>query len=153
MELERLAPNLRAYERLDEMSDKYNTAQHGYELISKQHHDAQHAFDEIRQKRIDLFIDAYNHISHSIEIIYSQLTKSPEFPTGGRAYLQLESMDEPFTSGIKYTAMPPMKRFRPMDQLSGGEKSIAALALVFAIHSYRPAPFFVLDEVDAALGR
>ena len=47
--------------------------------------------------------------------------------------------------------MPPMKRFRDMDQLSGGEKTIAALALLFAIHTYQPAPFFVLDEVDAAL--
>ena len=44
-----------------------------------------------------------------------------------------------------------MKRFRDMEQLSGGEKTIAALALLFAIHSYQPAPFFVLDEVDAAL--
>lgn len=75
---------------------------------------------------------------------------------------------EPYTAGIKYHAMPPMKRFRDMEQLSGGEKTIAALALLFAIHrcvvhnlpciasfntydSYQPSPFFVLDEVDAAL--
>ena len=44
-----------------------------------------------------------------------------------------------------------MKRFRDMDQLSGGEKTVAALALLFAVHSYHPSPFFVLDEVDAAL--
>ena len=44
-----------------------------------------------------------------------------------------------------------MKRFRDMEQLSGGEKTMAALALLFAIHSYQPSPFFVLDEVDAAL--
>lgn len=75
--------------------------------------------------------------------------------------------------GIKYHAMPPLKRFRDMDQLSGGEKTMAALALLFAIHSYvstdhhgnlakvltfrilcrfQPSPFFVLDEVDGALG-
>ncbi len=53
--------------------------------------------------------------------------------------------------GVKYHAMPPMKRFRDMEQLSGGEKTMAALALVFALHSYHPSPFFVLDEVDAAL--
>jgi structural maintenance of chromosome 1 len=47
--------------------------------------------------------------------------------------------------------MPPMKRFRDMEQLSGGEKTVAALALLFAVHSYQPSPFFVLDEVDAAL--
>jgi len=44
-----------------------------------------------------------------------------------------------------------MKLFRDMDQLSGGERSVAALALLFAIHSYHPSPFFILDEVDAAL--
>ena len=54
-------------------------------------------------------------------------------------------------SGIRYTAIPPTKRFRDMDQLSGGEQTVAALALLFAIHSFRPSPFFVLDEVDAAL--
>merc|ERR1712232_449975 len=53
--------------------------------------------------------------------------------------------------GMKFNAMPPMKWFRDMEQLSGGEKTVAALALLFAIHSYRPAPFFVMDEVDAAL--
>jgi structural maintenance of chromosome 1 len=63
----------------------------------------------------------------------------------------LEDNDEPYLEGIKYHAMPPMKRFRDMEQLSGGEKSVAALALLFAIHSYKPSPFFVLDEVDAAL--
>src|SRR4051812_33920933 len=57
----------------------------------------------------------------------------------------------PYLSGIKYHAMPPLKRFRDMEHLSGGEKTMAALALLFAIHSYQPSPFFVLDEVDAAL--
>lgn len=47
--------------------------------------------------------------------------------------------------------MPPGKPFAEMEQLSGGEKTMAALALLFAIHSFHPAPFFVLDEVDAAL--
>lgn len=107
---------------------------------------------------------------------------------GGVAYLSLEDNEvgqddavpihafiffisqEPYAGGIKYHAMPPMKRFRDMEQLSGGEKTVAALALLFAIHrygkagfppvlvtnmrsrtSYQPSPFFVLDEVDAAL--
>jgi structural maintenance of chromosome 1 len=67
------------------------------------------------------------------------------------ARFTLTKVQEPYLDGVKYNAMPPMKRFRDMDQLSGGEKTIAALALLFAIHSYHPSPFFVLDEVDAAL--
>ena len=52
---------------------------------------------------------------------------------------------------MRYYPQPPYKGFRDIEQLSGGEKSIAALALLFAIHSFHPSPFFVLDEVDAAL--
>lgn len=63
----------------------------------------------------------------------------------------MEDSDEPYLDGIKYHAMPPLKRFRDMENLSGGEKTMAALALLFAVHSYQPSPFFVLDEVDAAL--
>jgi len=90
-------------------------------------------------------------VAKEIDPIYKGLTQGPNFPMGGKAYLHLENSEEPYLSGIKYTAMPPMKRFRDMTELSGGEQTIAALALLFAIHSYHPAPFFVLDEVDAAL--
>ncbi|KAI3889923.1 hypothetical protein MKX03_020225 [Papaver bracteatum] len=82
-------------------------------------------------------------------------TKSPviltRFTLGGTAYLNLENEDDPFLHGIKYTTMPPTKRFHDMEQLSGGEKTVAALALLFSIHSYKPSPFFILDEVDGAL--
>ncbi len=72
-------------------------------------------------------------------------------PTGGTASLALENVDEPYLGGVRFHAMPPLKRFRDMESLSGGEKTVAALALLFAMHSYRKAPFFVLDEVDDAL--
>lgn len=119
--------------------------------------------------RCELFNKAYNHISERIDQVYKDLTKGKAAPMGGVAYLSLEdsevstgplhefrnmphtTLQEPYAGGIKYHAMPPMKRFRDMEQLSGGEKTVAALALLFAIHSYQPAPFFVLDEVDAAL--
>jgi hypothetical protein len=60
-------------------------------------------------------------------------------------------LQEPYLSGVKYTVRPPLKVFRDMEKLSGGEKTVAALALLFAIHSHQPAPFFVLDEIDQAL--
>ncbi len=112
---------------------------------------AKKAFDEVKQKRYDLFMKAFNHISENIGGTYKDLTKSPQFPLGGQAYLDMEDSTEPYLAGLKYHAMPPLKRFRDMEHLSGGEKTIAALALLFAIHSYQPSPFFVLDEVDAAL--
>lgn len=79
------------------------------------------------------------------------MTKSSKHPQGGNAYLSLDDMEEPYKGGLKFNAMPPTKRFRDMEQLSGGEKTVAALALLFAIHSFHPAPFFIMDEVDAAL--
>jgi structural maintenance of chromosome 1 len=112
---------------------------------------AKRAFEDVKQKRHDLFMKAFTHISENIGGTYKDLTKSPQFPLGGQAYLDMEDSSEPYLAGLKYHAMPPLKRFRDMEHLSGGEKTIAALALLFAIHSYQPSPFFVLDEVDAAL--
>ncbi|KAL6984060.1 Structural maintenance of chromosomes protein 1 [Sarracenia purpurea var. burkii] len=96
-------------------------------------------------------METYNHISGNIDKIYKQLTKSNTHQLGGTAYLNLDNEDEPLLNGIKYTAMPPTKGLCDMEQLSGGEKTVAALALLFSIHNYRPPPFFILDEVDAAL--
>ena len=63
-------------------------------------------------------------------------------------------MQEPYLAGIKYHAMPPMKRFRDMDQLSGGEKTVAALALLFAIHrfvNFSPSLMLILTELFTLL--
>jgi len=109
------------------------------------------AYDDIREQRKDLFLRAFEHISGQIDAVYKELTRTPSFAMGGMASLSLEDDDEPYLSGVKYHAMPPLKRFRDMEHLSGGEKTMAALALLFAIHTYAPSPFFVLDEVDAAL--
>ncbi|KAI3889925.1 hypothetical protein MKX03_020227, partial [Papaver bracteatum] len=93
--------------------------------------------------------------SEDMSFLQKLSTTSPviltRFTLGGTAYLNLENEDDPFLHGIKYTTMPPTKRFRDMEQLSGGEKTVAALALLFSIHSYKPSPFFILDEVDGAL--
>lgn len=87
---------------------------------------------------------AFDHISGTIDRIYKDLTVSRTHPMGGAAYLSLESEEEPFLHGIKFTAMPPTKRFRDMEQLSGGEKTVAALALLFSIHRCAQAPAEVL---------
>ena len=86
--------------------------------------------------RREKFMEAFEHISNNIDKIYKQLTKSNTHPLGGTAYLNLENDDDPFLHGIRYTTMPPTKRFRDMEQLSGGEKTVAALALLFSIHRY-----------------
>jgi len=64
-----------------------------------------------------------------------ELTRSSVHTMGGKAELSLENAEEPFLGGIKFFAVPPTKRYRDMDMLSGGEKTVAALSLLFAIHT------------------
>ncbi|GLB42443.1 putative structural maintenance of chromosomes protein [Lyophyllum shimeji] len=150
-EIERMAPNLKAIDRLDDVEAKLADTEKEAEKARKDSKTAREEFQDVKRRRCELFNKAYNHISDRIDQVYKDLTKGKASPMGGVAYLSLEDSEEPYAGGIKYHAMPPMKRFRDMEQLSGGEKTVAALALLFAIHSYQPAPFFVLDEVDAAL--
>ncbi|TRM70173.1 P-loop containing nucleoside triphosphate hydrolase protein [Schizophyllum amplum] len=150
-DIEKMAPNMKAMERLDDVENKLAETEKEADKARKDSKNARTQFDDVKRRRCELFNKAYNHISECIDQVYKDLTKGKASPMGGVAYLSLEDSEEPYTAGIKYHAMPPMKRFRDMEQLSGGEKTVAALALLFAIHSYQPAPFFVLDEVDAAL--
>ncbi|GMI69293.1 TITAN8, STRUCTURAL MAINTENANCE OF CHROMOSOMES 1 [Hibiscus trionum] len=150
-EIERTAPNLKALDQYKTLQEKERDVTEEFELARKEEKQVADAYNSVKQRRYELFMEAFNHISSNIDRIYKQLTKSGTHPLGGTAYLNLENEDDPFLHGIKFTAMPPTKRFRDMEQLSGGEKTVAALALLFSIHSYRPSPFFILDEVDAAL--
>lgn len=143
---------MRAMERLEVVEARLKATQKDHDDAKAAHESAKEAFDEIKQKRFELFDKAFTHIREQISHVYKDLTRSDQYPLGGQAYLDIEEdTDQPYLSGIKYHAMPPLKRFRDMEHLSGGEKTMAALALLFAIHSYQPSPFFVLDEVDAAL--
>ncbi|ESK86076.1 cohesin complex subunit psm1 [Moniliophthora roreri MCA 2997] len=150
-DIERMAPNMKAIDRLEDVEAKLAETEKETEKARQDSKKAREKFQEIQKKRHDLFKTAYEHIAAQIDTVYKDLTKGKAAPMGGVAYLSLDDSDEPYNGGVKYHAMPPMKRFRDMEQLSGGEKTVAALALLFAIHSYQPAPFFVLDEVDAAL--
>lgn len=150
-DLQKLTPNTKAMERLREVDQKLKEFDREFTKARQTEKKTMDRFNQVKLRRTELFMEAFNHISGKIDSVYKELTKSAASPTGGSAYLTLEDEDEPYCAGIKYHAMPPMKRFRDMDLLSGGEKTMAALALLFAIHSYQPSPFFVLDEIDAAL--
>ncbi|KAI9771833.1 MAG: Structural maintenance of chromosomes protein 1 [Geoglossum simile] len=150
-ELDKMAPNMRAIERLEGVENRVKSFEKEFEDARKSAKKAKDEFQAVKEKRFELFNKAFSHISEQIGQVYKDLTRSSTFPLGGQAYLDIEDSDEPYLSGIKYHAMPPLKRFRDMEHLSGGEKTMAALALLFAVHSYQPSPFFVLDEVDAAL--
>ncbi|EXJ86379.1 structural maintenance-chromosome 1 [Capronia epimyces CBS 606.96] len=148
--LDKMQPNAHAAQRLAAVEQRARDTEQEYEDARAKYRELKASFEDTMEKRNELFNKAFSHISEQIEPIYSNLTKSDEFPAGGRAYLTADE-EEPYLAGVNYHTMPPTKRFRDMEHLSGGEKTMAALALLFAIHSYQPSPFFVLDEVDAAL--
>lgn len=150
-DLDKMAPNMRSAERLEATSEKLRTTDREFNDSRAAARQATAAFEKVKKKRHDLFRRAYDHIEKQISPVYKELTKTSTYPLGGQASLSLEEEDEPYLYGVAYHAMPPLKRFRDMEHLSGGEKTMAALALLFAVHTYAPSPFFVLDEVDAAL--
>jgi structural maintenance of chromosome 1 len=150
-ELEQMAPNMRAIERYDDSVQRLKDTDDVLEQARIVAKDAADKFAAIKERRTALFRDAFDAISGCIDQIYKELTRGRNTSAVGTAFLSLENTEEPYLAGVKYTAMPPNKTFRDMEQLSGGEKTVAALALLFAIHSFRPSPFYVLDEVDAAL--
>ncbi|XP_078596279.1 structural maintenance of chromosomes protein 1A-like [Branchiostoma floridae x Branchiostoma japonicum] len=141
------APNMKAMEKLDAAQERLQETANQFEEARRRAKKAKQNFEMVRKERFDRFNNMFEHVSTRIDEIYKQLSRNHS----AQAFLGPENPEEPYLDGINYNCVAPGKRFRPMDNLSGGEKTVAALALLFSIHSYQPAPFFVLDEIDAAL--
>jgi len=150
-QLRAISPNLKALQQYEELEGRIK---HSDEIFAKSRTtsaEAKKALDEVASRRKELFLGAFKNAAKVIDGIYKELTRSTTFPMGGTAHLVLESSEEPYLHGVKFNTMPPAKRFREIEQLSGGERTVAALALLFALWSVKPAPLFVMDEIDAAL--
>ncbi|CAK9295634.1 unnamed protein product [Gordionus sp. m RMFG-2023] len=141
------APNMKALEKLDCVRERFQETSEEFETARKRAKRAKQNFLRVKKERFDRFAECFEHVSNRIDDIYKALSRN----ASAQAFLGPENPEEPYLDGINYNCVAPGKRFRPMDNLSGGEKTIAALALLFGIHSYKPSPFFVLDEIDAAL--
>ncbi|TRY54525.1 hypothetical protein DNTS_033392 [Danionella cerebrum] len=141
------APNLKALEKIREVKDSYRDVMDAFEMSTLATRKSNKEFEQVKARRFHLFSQCFERMSVIIDQIYKRLCRN----SSAQAILSAENPNEPYLDGINYNCVAPGKRFMAMDNLSGGEKAIAALALIFAIHSFRPAPFFVLDEVDAAL--
>ncbi|KAG8836353.1 hypothetical protein FRC17_005639 [Serendipita sp. 399] len=110
-------------------------------------------YDDLRKKRLDEFMFGFNMISSKLKEMYQMITM------GGNAELELVDSMDPFSEGIIFSVMPPKKSWKNISNLSGGEKTLSSLALVFALHVYKastlemelPTPLYFMDEIDAAL--
>lgn len=101
--------------------------------------------DDLRKRRLEEFMTGFNTISLRLKEMYQMITM------GGNAELELVDSLDPFSEGILFSVMPPKKSWKNISNLSGGEKTLSSLALVFALHHYKPTPLYVMDEIDAAL--
>ena len=125
-------------------------ARHSY--LSKQRHDVVTSRDdllglikELDTTMIEVFRSAYEDTAAAFQTVFAQL-----FP-GGKGRLRLDNPDDILTTGVVVEASPAGKRVKQLSLLSGGERSLTALALLFAIFTARPSPFYIMDEVEAAL--
>ncbi|CAB9521168.1 Structural maintenance of chromosomes protein 4 (Fragment) [Seminavis robusta] len=102
-------------------------------------------YDELRRKRLEMFMNGFGKITLKLKEMYQMIT------LGGDAELELVDSLDPFSEGIVFSVRPPKKSWKNICNLSGGEKTLSSLALVFALHHYKPTPLYVMDEIDAAL--
>ncbi|CAN9498997.1 unnamed protein product [Ophioblennius macclurei] len=145
--LQTTAPDLKALEKMTELKEKLVEAREAFDASTIAARKCSQEFNLVKTMRFDLFSQCFEHVSVVIDQIYKRICRN----NSAQAILSTENPEEPYLDGIRYVCVAPGKRYMSMDNLSGGEKAIAALAMIFAIHSFRPTPFFVLDEVDASL--
>lgn len=101
--------------------------------------------EQMKKDRLSQFMKGFYTILMTLKEMYQMITM------GGNAELELVDSLDPFAEGILFSVMPPKKLWKNISNLSGGEKTLSLLALVFALHKYKPTPLYVMDEIDAAL--
>jgi chromosome segregation protein len=146
VKLDEMGPvNMMALEELEEADQRF-------EFLTEQRRDildsikmTEEALTEIKRRSRERFRHAFTHINENFQRMFVELFG------GGRGEMILIDEEDVLESGIDLIAQPPGKRLQNVLLLSGGEKAMAAIALVLAIFEYRPSPFCILDEVDAPL--
>ncbi|MBP5465656.1 MAG: chromosome segregation protein SMC, partial [Treponema sp.] len=137
--------NMMAVEQFNEEKERFDRQQASYDDTKKSLENLVRVSDEIRTKSSELFLDTYNKIRKNFHNMFRRLFN------GGKAELRLVDPANVLTSGIDILAQPPGKKLQSIALLSGGEKTMTAVALLFATYQVRPSPFCFLDEIDAAL--
>ena len=137
--------NFMAVEQFAEEKERYERQQASYKDTQDTLEKLVRVSEEIRTKSTEMFLDTYNKIRKNFHNMFRRLMD------GGRAELRLTDPTNVLTSGIQIYAQPPGKKLSDISLLSGGEKTMTAVALLFATYQVRPSPFCLLDEIDAAL--
>ena len=139
--------NHNAVEEYDELSQRFEKMTVEREDLEKAIADLTTALDDIRAEMLKIFDEGFNLINENFKRTFKELFG------GGKAELQLDytDCDDPLNAGVEIIACPPGKKLTKISLLSGGERALTAIAILFAIIGMRPMPFCVLDEIEAAL--
>ncbi len=137
--------NLKATDEFDSLIKDFEIFKQKFDKIVEEKQVVEASVNEIEQKRREVFMNALNKVVRGFKEIWVDLTK-------GEADLGLEN-PENLESGLVISASPSGKKLLNLDAMSGGEKTLTAIAFLFAIQRYKPCPFYILDEADAALDK
>ena len=137
--------NLMAPEEFAETKERFDFLSAQIADLQKAKEDLKRITEEIRAESTELFLATYNKIKKNFHNMFRRLFG------GGRAELRLVDPQNVLSSGIDIFAQPPGKKLENIALLSGGEKTMTAVSLLFATYMVRPSPFCLLDEIDAAL--
>ncbi len=137
--------NLDAISEQEELEQRQEFLTGQIEDIRESRHELDELIKRINRESRELFLDTFNAVRENFQQLFRKLFG------GGKADIMLLDPDDVLESGIEIVARPPGKELRSLSLLSGGEKTMTALSLLFSIFKSRPSPFCLLDEVDAAL--
>jgi structural maintenance of chromosome 4 len=143
--LQNLKPDLKTVQEFRDKCADHKAKLEDYELVHNHREELRRKLDALRQQRLQEFLDGFSVISMKLKEMYQMIT------LGGDAELELVDTMDPFSEGINFSVRPPKKSWKQITNLSGGEKTLSSLSLVFALHHYRPTPLYFMDEIDAAL--
>ena len=132
--------------------EEYKTVSERYEFLNAQYNDLYEAKERLEEVINDINANMSRRFKESLTKINAHFAETyKNLFGGGMASLELQNPDNILDSGIEIIVQPPGKKLQSLFLLSGGERALTVIALLFALLSYQPAPFCILDEIDAAL--
>ena len=123
----------------------HDTKQNDLKALEQALLDHRHKHDQLKSARHQQFKSGFDSIAKNVKAIYRLITN------GGDADLETIDQLDPFAEGVLFQVRPKNKSWKHMSKLSGGEKTLASLSLIFALHIFKPSPLYCMDEIDAAL--
>lgn len=144
-EIKKIRPNLGAIEEYRQKHALYIERTKELDTVTRNRDEHRETYERVKNMRMEEFKQGFLVINRKLKEMYRMIT------LGGDAELEYCDSLDPFLEGIAFSVRPNKKTWKRISNLSGGEKTLSSLALIFALHYYKPSPLYVMDEIDAAL--